>query len=144
MSPIDRAHTGEGGAECDLRTLGIDLSADPRKTGACVIDWQEPTVRFLDRRISDEELVVAISNVDMAAIDVPFGWPDPFVDALVAHRAGEPWPPAGAAPPENRRPLRFREIDRVVQARGAMPLSVSTDRMRRHVQPHRRDSRCAR
>ena len=112
-----------------MRTLGIDLSADPKYTGACVIDWQTFTVKFLPRPITDEELVDAIADADMTAIDVPLGWPDPFVNALVAHHVSEPWPMAGVAPPEDRRPLRFRETDRVVQARGAMPLSVSTDRI---------------
>jgi hypothetical protein len=28
-----------------------------------------------------------------AAIDVPLGWPDQFVDAVVAHRERSGWPP---------------------------------------------------
>lgn len=112
-----------------MRTLGIDLSADPKKTGACLIDWQAFTVELLHRRITDEELVDAMAAADMTAIDVPLGWPDPFVDAVVAHRAGEPWPVAAVRTPEDRRLLRFRETDRFVQERGAMPLSVSTDRI---------------
>ena len=69
-----------------MRTLGIDLSASPTKTGACQIDWQSLEVAFFRRPVADEDLVVAAASSDMIAIDVPLGWPEEFVDALVAHR----------------------------------------------------------
>jgi predicted nuclease with RNAse H fold len=68
-----------------VRTLGIDLSADSSRTGACLVDWERGTVEFLGRPASDDELVAAISSVDLAGIDVPLGWPESFVAAVVAH-----------------------------------------------------------
>jgi predicted nuclease with RNAse H fold len=62
-----------------LRTLGIDLSADPSRTGACEIDWSAGTVSFLRRPAPDDVLVAAAVASDMTAIDVPLGWPDAFV-----------------------------------------------------------------
>lgn len=110
-----------------MRTLGIDLSANPAKTGVCLIDWAAGSLRFLDRPMTDDELVVAIADSDLAGIDVPLGWPDAFVAAVSSHHAGDGWPPAPVAPPLDRAPLRFRRTDVLAQARGARPLSVSSD-----------------
>jgi predicted nuclease with RNAse H fold len=110
-----------------VRTLGIDLSANPAKTGACVIDWTTLSVELLGRPTSDESLVEEASTVDMVAIDVPLGWPDSFVDAVVAHRDGTGWPPASTSPPADRMPLRYRTTDLATRACGAQPLSVSSD-----------------
>lgn len=63
-----------------MRTLGIDLSANPLKTGACQIDWTSGRVAFLPRPAADDELVVAAAASDMTAIDVPLGWPDEFIE----------------------------------------------------------------
>lgn len=112
-----------------MRTLGIDLSANPMKTGACQIDWGSGGVAFLSRPVVDEELVVAAASSDMTAIDVPLGWPDEFVDALVAHREGPGWPSVSLEPPADRVALRYRVTDLAVMAAGARPLSVSTDRI---------------
>lgn len=112
-----------------MRTLGIDLSANPAKTGACQIDWDAGAVAFIARPTGDEPLVAAAVAADMTAIDVPLGWPDGFIEAIVAHRAGEGWPPVGRTPPQDRLPLRYRTTDLVVQVSGARPLSVSSDRI---------------
>lgn len=108
-----------------MRTLGVDLAADPARTAACVIDWSSGTVTLLPRPTNDGAIVDAVLNVDLAGIDVPLGWPDAFVDALVAHREDGPWPTM--ATPADRHPLRFRVTDIEAQAAGARPLSVSTD-----------------
>ena len=110
-----------------LRTLGIDLSADPAKTGACEIDWSAGTVVFVGLAATDDVLVAAAVPSDMTAIDVPLGWPDAFVDAVVAHHKGKAWPPSSVVPPLDRVPLRYRLTDRVVIAGGGRPLSVSSD-----------------
>lgn len=54
-----------------MRTLGIDLSANPAKTGACEVDWDTGAVTFLDRPTSDEQLVEAVQRADLTGIDVP-------------------------------------------------------------------------
>lgn len=110
-----------------MRTLGVDLSANPAETGVCVIDWTVGNVRLLDRPMTDEQLVAAIADCDLAGIDVPLGWPDEFVAAVAAHHTGGEWPRAAIAPPLDRAPLRFRRTDVLAQARGARPLSVSSD-----------------
>jgi len=112
-----------------MRTLGIDLSANPKKTGACHVDWRSLGVTFLRRPVADEDLVEAAASSDMTAIDVPLGWPVEFVDALVAHRDGTGWPSVSVEPPADRVPLRYRVTDLAVIAAGARPLSVSTDRI---------------
>lgn len=110
-----------------MRTLGVDLSADPANTGACQIDWSTATVSLLGPPATDEVLVAAAVTSDMTAIDVPLGWPDDFVDAVVAHHHAKAWPPASVTPPLDRLPLRYRLTDRVVMAGGGRPLSVSSD-----------------
>lgn len=44
-----------------MRTLGVDLSADPSRTGTCEVDWARGTVRFLERPMGDERLVEAVA-----------------------------------------------------------------------------------
>lgn len=112
-----------------MKTLGIDLSADPAKTGACAVDWEAGTVTLLPRPTNDRQLVQATQDAAVVAIDVPLGWPDPFIDALIEHRDRTGWPPLGTSPPADRTPLRFRRTDVVLQSRGSRPLSVSTDRI---------------
>lgn len=112
-----------------MRTLGVDLAADPAKTGACVIDWDRCSVELLPRPTTDELIVDAARDADMIAFDVPLGWPDAFADAVVAHHARDGWPPMGTPPPDDRVPLRFRRTDVALRSRGMTPLSVSTDRI---------------
>lgn len=110
-----------------LKTFGIDLSADPSRTGACEIDWSSGTVSLLGPPATDEALVAAAVAADMTAIDVPLGWPDDFVEAVAAHHRRMGWPPAPVVPPADRVPLRYRLTDRVLMAGGGRPLSVSSD-----------------
>lgn len=112
-----------------MKTLGIDLSANEQKTGVCLIDWPAGTVEFPRRGAKDESLVRRMAEVHMTVIGIPLGWPDAFVDAVVAHRAGAGWPAIDTAPPLDRLPLRFRLTDVVIMSNGAQPLSVSTDRL---------------
>jgi predicted nuclease with RNAse H fold len=105
-------------------TLGIDLASQPKGTAACAIEWGAGRARVLDVACGqdDETLVARIARADKVGMDVPFGWPDAFVQAVAAFHAGDPWPDASVTA------LRYRETDRVVAARtGHWPLSVSTD-----------------
>jgi predicted nuclease with RNAse H fold len=112
-----------------VRTLGIDLSANPLKTGACEVDWDAGTVRLLPRPTEDEALVEAVQRADLTGIDIPLGWPDAFVDAVTAHHRGDDWPPVDLPPPVDRVALSYRATDLASIERGARPLSVSTDRI---------------
>ena len=105
-------------------TLGIDLASLPARTAACAIEWAGGRARVLDIACGqdDDALLARIAPADKAGLDVPFGWPEAFVEAVGRFHAGAAWPAASVAA------LRYRETDRVVAARtGRWPLSVSTD-----------------
>lgn len=107
-------------------TLGIDLASQPRETAACRVRWLAggAEVDVPELGVDDERLLELALDADKVGIDVPFGWPEVFVDAVVAHRRGAPWPQAGKAA------LRYRETDRFVwQQTRRPPLSVSSDRI---------------
>src|SRR6185312_12819365 len=71
-----------------VRTLGIDLAAQPANTSACAIDWGPgtPVVSDLSSGLDDTALLDAIDGADKVGIDAPFGWPDDFVRAVSAHQ----------------------------------------------------------
>ena len=105
-------------------TLGIDLASRPEHTAACALEWTGARARVVDIACGqdDEALAKRIAGADKAGLDVPFGWPQAFVEAVARFHAGGDWPEATLTA------LRFRETDRVVAARtGRWPLSVSTD-----------------
>ena len=104
-----------------MRTLGIDLAAEPRNTAACVIDWttRETWVRL---GIRNDEAVELLRRADHSAIDAPFGWPEAFRAAI------NDWSERGVWTQSHRPTLRLRETDCTTRLRGA-PLSVSADRI---------------
>jgi predicted nuclease with RNAse H fold len=113
-----------------VRTLGIDLAAQPANTSACAIDWGPgaPVVDELRAGLDDATLLDAIDRADKVGIDAPFGWPDEFVAAVDAHRNRAGWPGSGEDQDVYRFHLSFRATDRRLIEQGARrPLSVSTD-----------------
>ncbi|WP_214406989.1 DUF429 domain-containing protein [Pseudonocardia lacus] len=114
-----------------MRTAGIDLAAADKNTAACVIDWagDRTSVRF-ETDTSDEGLLRICGEVDKVGIDCPFGWPVPFVEAILAHRNREPWPGRGLPAEGFRRRLKFRLTDEHVWRKiKKAPLSVSADKI---------------
>lgn len=119
-----------------MRTVGVDLSARPRRTAACVIDWSgkravvhAPVLRCTDETLL--ELLTALGEEDRAGVDCPFGWPVAFVEAMAAHAAPHPdWPGRDTEGDEDLRALRYRRTD-LLAARHAprLPLSVSFDKL---------------
>src|SRR5438477_9672187 len=60
-----------------MKTLGIDLAAEPKRTAACEIDWRAGSVR-VDVGCDDSQLLAKIDDSDHVGIDAPFGWPRDF------------------------------------------------------------------
>lgn len=118
-----------------MRTVGIDLAAGDAGTAVCVIAWADglATVEELSRGSNDGELVAVCVDTSVAkvGVDCPFGWPEPFVDAMTDHRTQRGWPgPGSSSPEEFNRSLRYRTTDlHVHRCTGTWPLSVSTDRI---------------
>jgi predicted nuclease with RNAse H fold len=113
-----------------VRTVGIDLAAQPANTSACTVEWGpgRPLISELRPGLDDDALLEAIGRADKAAIDAPFGWPDEFVEAVTAHRNRAGWPGSGEDQDLYRFHLSFRATDRRLIEHGARrPLSVSTD-----------------
>ena len=112
-----------------LCILGIDLAAQPVKTGVILLtstedgSWEAST---LDGAATDDRLVEAVRHSDRVGVDAPLGWPVDFVKALNAHSDRRAWP--GSV---DRDRLTHRDTDRAVRSRlpGVRPLSVSADKL---------------
>lgn len=113
-----------------MRFVGIDLAADPRRTGLAVLSGTDTaTLEHVATGVEDDALIDAICGADKAGVDVPLGWPDRFVDLVAAHSRGALPAPASTGPAW-RRDLAMRATDQAVHRRtGQTPLSVSTDRI---------------
>lgn len=113
------------------RYAGVDLAADPARTGIAVIreDHDRVVVERVELGAADDAVLAVVRDVHRAGIDVPFGWPAPFVAYICAQATGQvPAPPA--TDPAWRRSMAQRTTDLHVRTRtGLIPLSVSTDRI---------------
>jgi predicted nuclease with RNAse H fold len=114
------------------RTVGVDLSAEPARTAICAVTWTPgaATVEPPIRKGYDDAILAACASANRIGIDCPFSWPDSFVEAVSAHRAGQPWPGRHRDSQDYRHELRYRATDcHVRDITGRWPLSVSTDRI---------------
>jgi hypothetical protein len=127
------ASTGPGPTDGRFVTVGVDLASQADDTAVCIIRWGSQAAAvdalgkgYLDgRRLDDDALVDILKHGDKAAIDAPFGWPEPFITAISA--APGDWP---LRPGDRRAPLERRTTDFLIHERtGKTPLSVSTDRI---------------
>ncbi|RVW05979.1 DUF429 domain-containing protein [Rhodococcus spongiicola] len=113
-----------------MRTVGIDLAAEPARTAVAIIGWDDGSARVLDFRLgaTDDDLVEVVFGADKCGIDAPFGWPDAFVDFVLAHRSRQGLVELELGSRSGRLPLVRRRTDRVVhEVTGIVPLSVSAD-----------------
>lgn len=115
-----------------MRTLGIDLSADGKKTAAATIEWEQgrAVVAEVMLGLDDEALVEALRIAERSGIDAPLGWPRPMVDAVHRHSHSGEWPGL------DKIAFRYRCTDRAVVERVKAktgkplnPLSVSSERI---------------
>lgn len=114
-----------------MRTAGVDLAAESKRTAMAVIEWTAESARLerLDLNVDDAEITQAAEEVAKLGVDCAFGWPDEFV-TFVTNHADLSMSPAPDGGMDWRRTLAFRETDRHVRRRvGRWPLSVSTDRL---------------
>ncbi|MGH2725103.1 MAG: DUF429 domain-containing protein [Actinomycetota bacterium] len=113
------------------KVLGIDLAADPVRTGVAILTVGSDSVGVTVEagRGTDEALVELADDVDVVGVDAPLGWPEPFIEALFLHQRGEPWP-AADDPVHQRRLLSKRRTDRFVkEVTGLDSLPVAADRI---------------
>ena len=115
----------------DRPYAGIDLAAQPRRTGLAVLRTGAGAgaLERVQVGAEDDELVDAVTAAVKTGVDVPLGWPRRFVELLAAQAAGALEAPESTGD-DWRRDLAMRATDRAVQRRtGLTPLSVSTDRI---------------
>jgi predicted nuclease with RNAse H fold len=115
-----------------MRTVGVDLAADPASTAVASVDWSagRAGVTKLVLPADDPAVLDAVAGADKAGIDCPLGWPDAFVSFVTEHRTGHVRVPDGVAGRDWRRGLAFRYTDEAVrEAIGLIPLSVAADRI---------------
>lgn len=113
------------------RYAGIDLAADPARTGvALLIDaYGHLRVEHAQLGADDSAIRELVETSDKAGVDVPFGWPRTFVEHVSAHASEKVRAPADSGV-DWRRTMAMRRTDLAVRALiGVTPLSVSTDRI---------------
>jgi uncharacterized protein DUF429 len=105
-------------------TVGVDFASLPKRTALCVIEWTgtEAIVRSYCLNVSDSDIESYVNVADKIGMDVPFGWPQAFTNAVVSHLQRQLWPVASG------HELRRTDLH-VQQATTRWPLSVSSDRI---------------
>lgn len=108
---------------------GIDLAAEPRRTGLATLREHNGTlaVESATVAVSDDSVVQTIQTAHRTGVDVPLGWPQPFVELVQQHAAATLSAPQGT---DNawRRTLAMRTTDVETYRRtGLTPLSVSAN-----------------
>ncbi|MFG1834105.1 DUF429 domain-containing protein [Micromonospora chersina] len=115
-----------------MLTAGIDLAAEDTNTAVAWVRWTA-TGAVLEELIigaGDDELLRAASAADKAGIDCPLGWPEPFVEFVIAHYRGELAAPTDLIGRDWRRRLAWRRTDVVThELTGRLSLSVAADRI---------------
>lgn len=109
---------------------GLDLAADPRRTGVAIISsGVRIRVDSVTVGADDDAVIEVINSAEKVGVDVPVGWPDPFVQ-LISDHAAHRLPAPSSTGPDWRRSRAMRTTDIKVRERtGRVPLSVSTDRI---------------
>lgn len=87
-------------AEHSATVTGIDLAADPRRTGLAILrhDERNSSIEVTEARLGadDGEILTVIQSARMSGVDVPMGWPRPFTEFVLGHTAVTAEPPAAA------------------------------------------------
>lgn len=102
------------------------MASQPKDSAACVITWQNgiATADLVTYPLTDAQILELTFRADMTGIDVPFGWPQPLIDAVSARRDTNAWPDG------DTRWFVFRTADIwVKEMTGQQPLSVAADKI---------------
>ena len=96
--------------------------------------WDGDAARVLDLRVDvgDADLVRLIPLADKAGIDCPLGWPQAFVEFVVAHQEQRgTYPDPALTGPTWRWSMAWRVTDHVVskEVHGLRPLSVVAEKI---------------
>lgn len=114
-------------------TVGIDLAAQPARTGVAHIEWDDDGAHLtsLELGATDERLLADCNAGEKVGIDSPLGWPTPFIDFITDHRDSRLTVPPEEEPDVWRKRLCYRETDLEVKRRQPklQGLSTSTDRI---------------
>ncbi|WP_225973238.1 DUF429 domain-containing protein [Nesterenkonia natronophila] len=121
------------GTHQGLVYAGVDLAAEPARTGLAVItghsDQQELVIEEARLGVEDGAVVEMVIAADKTGVDVPLGWPQTFVEHVWAHSTGA-LTGLGTSDIAWRRSMAMRRTDLLVGERfGLRPLSVATDRI---------------
>ena len=67
--------------------LGIDFAPQSKNTAACFVLWKKgrAEVGGSGVGVTDEELLQLFARANKVGMDVPFGWPTAFVEAVTAY-----------------------------------------------------------
>ncbi|HEX3900979.1 MAG TPA: DUF429 domain-containing protein [Mycobacteriales bacterium] len=109
-------------------TVGVDLSAEPKRTAVAMLEWDADGVRLVELLTSadDDQILGLALQADKTGIDCPLGWSDDFVAFVNEHHVGN----VLATPVDSiaRLPLRYRATDLfLIEQKLGRPLSVSSD-----------------
>lgn len=109
---------------------GLDLAAESTKTGLAevlVTAAGEFRVESVSVGVHDAAVVEAAGTATKVGVDVPVGWPGPFVELITAHTSGTAHTPP-SSDKQWRRQFVYRATDLWAQENfGLRPLSVSAD-----------------
>lgn len=106
-------------------TAGVDLAAQAKNTAIAVVRWipGHAVVDSVAVNQNDDDIVRVAKRARLVGIDSPLGWPDRFVDFVVAQRDG-----SAAEFTDDKKSLVLRRTDHFVHEEfGLRPLSVSAD-----------------
>jgi len=112
-------------------TAGVDFASQVANTAACCLTWQANGARLesFNETCDDAYLLELSSRVVKFGIDVPLGWPSPFVAAVAMHAESGSWP-TEYDHATNANEYRLRQTDMHVAKSGLpLPLSVAADRI---------------
>ena len=113
-------------------TAGVDFASQASNTAACSITWHstQAVITEFAPSCDDDYLMELSSRVAKLGIDVPLGWPSPFVEALRMHAEDGSWP-REYEHTVNLSQYRLRATDNWVHDALdlPLPLSVATDRI---------------